>query len=98
MQSLAEKTLRWNFEIKHMAGKKNFGPDMFSRYPRTGVLCDVCGFRISEADRSWSNEIEEGMVTAVQSGKWVKVRTVGMTDREYVGLLSQLGTWSGPLH
>ena len=33
LSSLAEKTLRWNFEIRHVAGAQSFGPDALSRYP-----------------------------------------------------------------
>ena len=94
LQSLAEKTMHWNFEIRHVQGKKNFGPDAFSRFPASGVE-SVTNCGVSDEDRLWSEELEAGVVAAVQFSKGVKVvsweliRSTGISDREYVSLLSQ---------
>lgn len=100
LQALAEMTMRWNFDIKHVQGKMNFGPDAFFRFLASGVE-SVTNCGVSVKDRLWSEELEAGVAAAVQFGKGVKVvsweliRSTGMSDREYVSLFSQLSSGSG---
>ena len=51
---------------------------------------------MSDKDRSWSDEIEAGGAAAVQSSKgveevsWQRIRSLVMSDREYIVLVGQL--------
>ena len=99
LQSLAEKTMRWNFEIRHVAGVKNFGPDALSRYP--GGSSSVHELRGADPESvAWSEELETGVVAAVCSGvrvvTWKAVQNAGITDDEYARLLFQLSSDEGP--
>ena len=95
LQSLAEKTMRWNFEIRHVAGVKNFGPDALSRYP--GGSSSVNSLRGADPESmAWSDEFETGVIAAVGSGvrvvTWKSVQDAGITDDVYARLLHQLSS------
>ena len=101
LETLAERTLRWNFDIIHVAGAKNFGPDAFSRYPGLVEEGQVGG--VSQEVQDWSDTLE----ATVESSRGVRVvtmdvvRSTGMADSKYSALIAKLGSgydsWDGVL-
>ena len=73
LESLCEKTMRWNFHIEHIAGASNFGPDALSRYPGSKVVTGGLGAMLSDEDVSWSADLESEVVAKVCATKGVKV-------------------------
>ena len=82
--------MRCSFEIRHIPGASNLGPDALSRYP--GVKgADVHMLEGARpADVLWSDELKQGVVAAVRSGpriiSWSMVQEAGISDPKYVGV------------
>ena len=97
LESLSEKTMRWNFRIEHIAGAKNFAPDALSRYPGpVGVVGRVSGVDREDAIRSEDLEQEVRAKVCATAGvqviSWETVREAGIGEREYADLLFVIGT------
>ena len=87
LEGLTEKTRRWRFVIRHIAGATNFGPDALSRYPgRTESGGGVLG-GLEDA------VIVNASLRGVRLVLWEAVRAAGVSDQEYAALLHQMSAW-----
>ena len=97
LQHLAERIIKWKFEIRHIAGAKNHGPDALSRSsstPQSKALVGNINF-VDQQTEDWSNDLE-GQVRAAASSRrimiksWETVRQAGLSDQNYTDLLHVL--------
>ena len=97
LQHLAERLLKWTFEIKHIAGAKNHGPDALSHSPATSnakALLGSINF-VDQQSQNWSDSLEGEIRAAAASRRimfasWDTVRQTGLTDQSYTDLVHVL--------
>ena len=108
---LVEKTMRWSFTVEHMPGAQNLGPDALSRYPvgpgTAGSGYDMLGDIMEDGYQARSDDREAGVITSVigrpgvKFVTWSNVREVGMSNPDYMQLLTSVGggldSWYGLL-
>ena len=97
LESLSEKTMRWNFRVEHIAGAQNFGPDALSRFPCPGGQVGTFG----SVDEAWATEFEEGVIAnasakVVSVVSWDSVRKTGISDPKMASLLHHMASVDGP--
>jgi len=81
---MKEKTLRYNFDIVHVAGKLNQAPDAFSRYPRIPEKGELIE---DDPDDNASKAFALYQSSSLPSSiSWQKVNSEAAADSECVGL------------
>ena len=110
LEHLAERLQRWNFDIHHIAGAKNFAPDALSRTPGPHPTVAVVGALgvLDQEVEEWSAQLEaQVLATTVTRANlvvsWDLVRNAGVVDESYASLLhavsgnSDESAWVGVL-
>ena len=85
---LKEKTLPYNFDIVHIPGKRNCGPDAASRYPtRTAPMMhddtDALHEELTKCAAAFAESQSASLPDAVT---WKEVEDAAITDEECVAL------------
>ena len=80
---MKEKTLMYQFEIMHVPGKANAGPDAASRYPAR-VDSGIASERIVCEEASRAYAVVQG--DSICSVSWENISDAAAADEEYVML------------
>ena len=97
---LAERLLKWNFKIEHVAGATNYTPDALSRYPVPGNTPQLN--MISNSDQFNSDKLEAQVLATSANRRqlvvsWDMIQTAAISDDKYSTLLQHLhsdtSTW-----
>ena len=101
LQHLAERLLRWKFQIQHVAGATDFNLDALSHSP-TNMITPRLN-KISADDQSQSDALEaQVMATSthrcVLLVSWEMIKTAGISDEKYSTLLQSLNSDTSTWH
>ena len=100
---LAEKLIRWKFNLQHVAGAKNHTPDALSQYPvsPSGSVCalnNVFPDIHEESDRIEAQVLATSAIRRVLVISWKSLKDAAISDEEHSSLLHhvQSGKHSWP--
>ena len=93
LEHLAEKLLRWQFSIEHVAGSKRKGPDALSRFPSPHTQAQLGALgRVNDKQVNWLHELEAQILSTTSSRfplviSWELLRKTAISDPTYAALL-----------